>query len=265
MSLGTALITGASTGIGAIYASRLASRGYDLLLVARDGARLDQVACGLRDHNIRIDTMSADLTNPADLLRVESLLRTDAAITMLINNAGMSGGGPTYSANPDVLQSIIDLNVLAFTRLAAAAAASFSARVKGTIVNIASVTALFPEKLAPTYPATKAYVIAFSQALAAELSSMGVRVQIVLPGATRTEIWARSGADVNDLPPEIVMSAEDLVDAALAGLDQGEVVTIPSLPELDGWQAMESARLELYPGLSRDRPAQRYTKFLAQA
>lgn len=252
------LITGASSGIGATYADRLSAAGHDLILVARDRAKLEALAekLGARD-GTRIEILPADLAVPADLRDVERRLLNDG-IDTLINNAGVSVGGAFESADPDRLEHLIDLNITAVTRLAAAAAAAFTARGHGTIVNIGSVTALLPERFEPTYLASKAYVLAFSQALAAQLADKGVRVQAVLPGATRTEIWAKSGVDVDSLPAGMVMGVEDMVDAALAGLAQGETVTIPALPDAADWQAFETARLNLAPNLSRDRAADRY-------
>ncbi|PTQ13161.1 SDR family oxidoreductase [Sphingomonas oleivorans] len=253
------LITGASAGIGATYADRFAKRGHDLILVARDKARMEALAARLIEENgISVEVLQADLSDAADLGHVERRLREDGGITMLVNNAGMAGGGPAATADPDRLETLIRLNVLAFTRLAAAAASGFAARGRGAIVNIGSVTALFADQFEPTYPATKAFVLAFSQALHSELQPQGVRVQVVLPGATRTEIWERSGHSLDDLPAEIVMDVHEMVDAALAGLDMGEVVTIPALPDIADWRQLEDARRKLVPNLSLRHSAARY-------
>lgn len=255
----TYLITGASTGIGAVYADRLARRGHDLILVARDRAKLEALAARLvADTGVAVETLPADLGKSADLARVEARLRSDPAITGLVNNAGISGGGEIAMVDPDKLEAIIQLNATALTRLSAAAAAAFSARGAGTIVNIGSVTAFMAETFEPVYLASKAYVLAFSQALAAQLQPKGVRVQAVLPGITRTPIWDKAGADVDAFPAEMVMEADDMVDAALAGLDLGELVTIPALPDFEDFQRLDDARLALGPNLSRSRPADRY-------
>ena len=259
MTRGTAIITGASTGIGATYADRLAKRGYGLLLVARDRPRMETLAARLvRETGVGIQIVKADLTVTDQLLSVEMMLRSEPGIVMLVNNAGIGGGGPLKSADPNYLEQLIALNVRATTRLAAAAASRFGAQAHGTIINISSVTALFPERMDPVYPATKAYLLALSQSLAAELSASNVRVQVVMPGATRTEIWERAGGSLDSLPPEIIMDVDDLVDAALAGLDLGEIVTIPSLPDHSDWQRFEDARTHLQPNLSRSNPAARY-------
>jgi short-subunit dehydrogenase len=255
----TALITGASMGIGAVYADRLARRGHNLVLVARSRDRLEELATRLRaEHGVAVEVLPADLGDAADLARVERLLREDAGITMLVNNAGMAGGGSVAEADLARYDAVIGLNVTALTHLSAAVAARFAAAGHGTIVNVGSVTALMAGQFEPVYLATKSYVLTFTQTLAAELATSGVRVQAVLPGVTRTEIWASTGRDVGAMPREIVMEPGDMVDAALAGLDLGETVTIPSLPDAGGWERLEAARLALLPDLSRDRPAARY-------
>jgi uncharacterized protein len=220
-----------SSGIGAVYADRLARRGYDLILVARNRDRLVQVADRLTTSTGRsVQVVAADLSSPADLHRVEQMLREDASITMLVNNAGFGGAAPLLQSDVDDMESMIDLNVTALTRLTYAVVPRFVDHGEGTLINIASIVGIAPERLNGVYGATKAYVLAFSQSLRHELSANGIRVQAVLPGATRTEFWAAAGKPVESLPQEIVMSVDDLVDAALAGLDQGEFVTIPSLP-----------------------------------
>jgi len=258
---GTALITGASSGIGAVYAQRLAARGYNLILVARNRARLDAVATRLAAETGRkVDILEADLTHKAGMQRVEQRLRSDTSIELLVNNAGFGAVSPLLASDPDRMEEMIALNVTALTRLAHAAAPAFAARGRGTIVNIASIVALAPEVLNGTYGASKAYVLAFTQSMQHELAGKGVRVQAVLPGATRTEFWDVAGNPAENLPGEIVMSAEDMVDAALAGLDAGEVVTIPALEPAGAWENYNAARLALGPQLSRSKPAARYRK-----
>jgi len=253
------LITGASSGIGAIYADRLAARHHDLVLVARSEPRLRDLANRLEAaHGVVVDIIVADLGNRADLARVEERLRADGDIGMLINNAGVANSGKLAAADADRLEAMIRLNVVALTRLAAAAAPRFAAVGAGTIVNIGSVTALMPEAFDAVYSATKAFVLAFTQSLHAELASRGVTVQAVLPGATRTAIWEGAGVDIDTLPAAMLMEVEAMVDAAIAGLDSGEAVTIPSLPDMADWEAYERARLALQPNLSRNLPAARY-------
>ena len=266
-SKGTALITGASTGIGAVYADRLARRGYDLILVARNQERLRALASRLSNETGQaVETVAADLNDKADLARVEKVLRTDASITLLVNNAGVGGAAPLLDSDVNKMDELISLNIGALTRLTYAAVPGFVARGAGTIVNIASIVAISPETLNGVYGGSKAFVLAFSQSLQHELAAKGLRIQAVLPGATATEFWDVAGMPVSHLPAEIVMSATDLVDAALAGLDQGEIVTIPALPEKAEWDAYEAARRAMAPKLSQTLPAQRYgVKKLAAA
>ena len=257
---GVALITGASSGIGATYADRLAHRGYDLVLVARDAPRLEQLAARLRtDTGVTIEVVRADLTQEADLSRVEQRLRSDVTITMLVNNAGVAVLGPLVGGDLGSLEAMIDLNVVAVTRLASAAATNFVARGAGILINLSSVLALAPEQFNAVYSATKAYVLNLSLSLHQELSPSGVQVQVVLPGATRTALWARAGVDVAGLPASMLMEVEEMVDAALVGLDRRELVTIPSLPDSADWEAYTAARLSLGPNLSRQHAADRYT------
>jgi short-subunit dehydrogenase len=255
---GTALITGASTGIGAVYADRLARRGHDLILVARDEARLNALAERLRDETgVRVEVLRADVTHRPDLLALEQRLASDPAITVLVNNAGAAGLGNLAAADRDAAEALIQLNVIAVTRLAAAAGSAFVPRDRGTIINLGSVVGLLPEFKAALYGATKAFVLYLTQGLRAEWEGSAVRLQAVLPGATRTEIWSKAGVDVDSLDPASVMLVDDMVDAALAGLDAGELVTIPSLPDATDWQAFNAARLAMAPNLSRSQPAQR--------
>jgi len=258
---GTALITGASTGIGAVYAERLARRGHDLVLVARNKERLEALAERLvRETGRRVEVLAADLTATADLRRVEERLRTDERITLLLNNAGLGATATLLDSDPDQIDTMIQLNVIALTRLTRAVAPGFVARGGGALINIASIVALSPELLNGSYSGSKAYVVNLSQSLHHELGAKGVKVQAVLPGATRTDFWGIAGVPVEHLPQEIVMSAEDLVDSALAGFDAGELITIPSLPDVEDWQRFDAARQALGPNLSRSVPAARYAK-----
>jgi short-subunit dehydrogenase len=258
-SKGTALITGASSGIGAIYADRLARRGYDLILVARNRKRLDEVAKRLTEETQRaIEVVAADLNKQPDVARIESLLREDASITMLVNNAGVGASAPLLDSNIEQMANLITLNVSALTRLVYAAVPGFVARGNGTIINIASIVALAPELLNGVYGASKAFVLTLSRSLHHELAGKGLRIQAVLPGAIATDFWDIAGLPIKNLPTGMVMTTGNLVDAALAGLDLGEVVTIPSLPNVADWETYESALRALAPGLSLNVPAKRY-------
>ncbi len=251
------LITGASSGIGAVYADRFAKRGHDLVLVARDGARLEALAERLkRETGVRVEVVRADLTKAADLEAVETKLSDDAAIETLINNAGAANWGGFLGQSADAASAIIALNVTALTRLAAAVAPRLAASGRGAIVNIGSVVGVAPELGMTVYGATKAYVQYLSQGLQIELGAKGVYVQAVLPAATRTEIWGRGGADINQIPG--VMEVDELVDAALAGFDRREAITIPTLPDAGQWEAFQAARIAMLPNLRNEHPAARY-------
>jgi short-subunit dehydrogenase len=258
-TLGTALVTGASSGIGATYARKLAERGHDLLLVARDEERLAALAAELKGaHDIAADILKADLTLPADVKRVEERLRADQAISVLVNNAGIGPNGVLLDGDIDYLDRMIAINVTAANRLAVAAAQAFAQRGRGTIINIASVVALAPEIFNGTYSASKAFILALTQSLAHELRETPVRIQAVLPGLTRTEIFDRVGSSFDHIDPERVMDVEDLVRSAVVGLDQGELVTVPSLEDASLLAQFGAARQNLGPHLSKRVPASRY-------
>jgi len=257
---GTALITGASSGIGAIYAEQLAQKGYDLILVARDRTRLNALAERITSTTQRVvEVLDADLAIPAQRAAVEAKLRTDASITLLVNNAGVGTHTPLLDSDVERMEQMIDLNVTALTRLTYAAIPGFVARGKGGIINISSIVAVSPETLNGVYGGSKAFVLAFSQSLQHELADKGIRVQAVLPGATATDFWATGGLPVEHLPANIVMRADDLVQAALVGFERGELVSIPSLHDVTAWDAYESARRAMAPQLSTNTPASRYS------
>lgn len=209
-------------------------------------------------YGVTAEALQADLTNRDEVRKVEKRLRDDDSITLLVNNAGISSRITILEDDIDYLDTMIELNVVAVNRLGVAAAQTFAKRGKGGIINMASVTALLPERFHGVYSGTKAFVINLTQGINAEVAGKGVKVQAVLPGLTRTEIFERSGRSVDDLPPSMVMDAGDMVDASLAGFDQGELVTIPSLPNVADWSAFDAARTALAPNLSHNVPAPRY-------
>lgn len=255
--LATVLITGASSGIGAVYAERFARRGHDLVLVARDMARLHALAGRLReDSGVAVEVLQADLTKPADLAALETRLRDDARIGILINNAGMAQSGGFAQQSAESIERLITLNITALTRLAAAVAPRFAQSGAGSIVNLGSVVGFAPEFGMTIYGATKAFVLFLSQGLNLELSPKGVYVQAVLPAATRTEIWERAGIDLNTISE--VMEVEELVDAALVGFDRRELVTIPPLHAAGRWDALDQARQGLLSDIRQAHAAERY-------
>lgn len=257
-SKGVAVVTGASSGIGAVYADRLAKRGYDLILVARNEDRLKKVAARIEGETGRnVSTFAADLTDKASLAKIETLLRDDGSIKMLVNNAGVGSVASILQASADTAEEMIELNITALTRLTYAVAPAFVARGSGTIINIASVVGVAAEMLNGAYSASKSYVISFGHSLQKDLADKGVRIQTVLPGATATEFWDIAGYAAQKTA-SITMSAEDCVDAALAGLDGGELVTIPGLHDGDAWTTWEAGRRELSTKFGNAKPAARY-------
>ena len=256
---GTALVTGASSGIGKIYADRLAHRGHDLILVARNRERLDALAKRLvKETGRSVEVVAANLTEKADLARVEDILRSDATITVLVNNAGVGATAPLLESDVDAMEQMITLNVVVPMRLTYAVVPMFVRQGGGAIINMASIVGIAPEALNGVYGASKAFVLAFSLSLHKELAESNVRVQAVLPGATATDFWETAGTPLDQLPSKIVMKADAMVDAAFAGFDQGELVTIPSLPDVADWEAYEAARQKMIPELSLSTPAARY-------
>lgn len=256
-TLPTVLITGASSGIGATYAERFARRGHPLVLAARDQARMELLATRLRaEAQVAVDVLPADLTQQADLARVEARLREDASIGILVNNAGMGQSGAFVQQSPDSIDRLVMLNTTVPTRLAAAVAPRFAQAGQGAIVNIGSVVGFAPELGMTIYGATKAFVLFLSQGLHVELGAKGVYVQAVLPAATRTEIWSRSGVDINTLPE--VMEVGELVDAALVGFDRKELVTIPPLHVAQRWDGLNQARQGLMSDIRQAHAAERY-------
>ena len=256
---GTALITGASSGLGAVYADRLAARGFDLILVARRVERLGTLAAALAaKYGVAVRAMAADLAAPADLRRVAEELAGNPAITMLVNNAGVSTLGAVVDAPREGIAAMDQVNVAALAQLTYAVLPQFKQRNSGTIINIGSVLSFHILPVSTIYSATKGYVMNFTRGLQQELAGTGITVQLVLPASTATEIWELSGVPLAQLDQATIMRAEDCVDAALAGLDQGELVTLPSVEEQELWERFDAARLALFAGAMRGKPASRY-------
>lgn len=257
MTKSSVLITGASTGIGAVYAERFARRGHDLVLVARDQTRLDILADRLRQETgISVDVLPADLTLSDELATVEARLRDDTRIGILINNAGIAQSGGFIEQTPDSIERLIALNITALTRLASAVTPRFVQAGEGSIVNISSVVGLAPEFTMSVYGATKAFVLFLSQGMNLELSSSGIYVQAVLPAGTYTEIWERAGIDISTSAR--MMEVGELVDAALVGFDRRELVTIPPLHNAARWDALDAARQALLSDIKQAEAAERY-------
>ncbi len=237
-----AIVTGASSGIGAVYADRLAARGLPLLLVARRADRLEALATRLRaSYGTDVQVLPVDLESAAQTEALEARMAVEP-ISMLVNNAGAGGLGPVAAATPAQLERTIRLNVVALTRLSHAALASFRKQGAGTLVNIASVMAYAPSPNGAVYSGSKAYVLNFTRSLQMEYAGTGIRMQVVMPGPIRTEFFSSQGLSDTVFPDNAFLTAEDLVDAALAGLDHGEAVTTPSVGDLRIWETLEAAR-----------------------
>jgi uncharacterized protein len=255
---GLAVITGASSGIGAAYAERLAARGHALMLVARRAERLAELKDRLeRRHGASVVTMTADLENPDDLLRLEAKLG-DGGAGMLINNAGAGGLGPLSASSADQLERIVRLNILALTRLSRAALTGFQKAGAGVLVNIGSVIAFAPSAAGAVYSGSKAYVHNFTRSLQLEYAKSNIRVQLLMPGPIRTEFFSAQGLSDSIFPDESYITPETLVDAALAGLDAGEAVTTPTLTRAGVWEALEVARAGFIEATMGGKVAPRY-------
>lgn len=254
-----AVITGASAGIGAVYADRLASRGYDLVLIARRADRLDALCAQLsKAYGIKAEGIPADLSQDADLTRIEALLSDRDDVHVLVNNAGIARLGKISQRTLDDALSQIALNITALTRLTQAVVPPFIRRNEGVIINIASVLAIHALPISAVYSGTKAFVLQYTKGLQQELAETGVKVQLVLPASTATELWDLSGVPLAALNKKALMTTEHMVDAALAGLDQGEAVTWPSVADATLWTKFESARAELFASTQVGSPAPRY-------
>ena len=256
----TALITGASSGLGAVYAQRLAARGYNLVLVARRADRLAALAADLEQANgVSIKTITADLTADTDIARIEQVLRSES-IDLLINNAGTGPIASTADLPDDAALATLTLNVTALMRLTRAALPAMRARKSGTIVNIGSVLGFHALPFTTLYSATKAFVLTYSRGIQQEVKDDGILVQAVLPAGTITEFYESAGVSIDDFDASAFMTAEQLVDAALAGMDRGEEVTLPSVHDESLWTAYDAARARLFGGTQNGSPAARYVE-----
>ncbi|MCQ0470517.1 SDR family oxidoreductase [Klebsiella pneumoniae] len=255
----TAFITGASSGIGAIYAERLAARGYNLILAARREDRLQALADQLQArYAIQASILKADLSEEHGIAAVEQRLQQDPAIDLFINNAGTAKLAGFLASTPREHQAIHTLNTTALLRLSYAALAAFTPRRRGTLINIASILALHTLPGSAVYSASKAWVLSFTRGLQEEFADSGVRIQAVLPAATATDLWPTSGVALDALPSGTVMTTEDLVDAALRGLEMGEQVTLPPVHDLGLWETFEQSRVALFTSARTGQPVRRY-------
>jgi hypothetical protein len=256
---GVAVITGASAGIGKVYADRFAKRGYDLLLVARRKDRLDGLSKELQQkYGVKVDTLVADLTKHEDLEKVGKTIASNERVSVLVNNAGTAVVGPSAQIPIENVEFQLDLNARSVTYLSQAILPGFIKRNSGTLINLGSVLSFFAYPFSTSYSASKAHVLLYTIGLRDELANTNVRVQAVLPSNTYSEIFEVSGIGVDNLDPETVMSTDDLVDAALAGLDQGETVTLPSLEDASLWETFDAVRIKMFHAALTKKAASRY-------
>jgi len=245
---GLAVVTGASSGIGEAYAERLAADGWDLVVVARSGERLNELAARLNEaHGATVRAVQADLSRPGEVERVGGEIGA-MPVDMLVNNAGLAHYMPFADLAAAQAAELVDLNVLAPVLLTQAVLPGMLARSRGTIINIASLlafsgavqAAFLPKRV--VYAATKSFLVTFSQALAAEVRDRGIQVQVVCPGVVRSEFHSRQGMDMSPVPR---MESGQVVEASLTDLADGVLVSVPSLGDTEPLARLEAASLEL--------------------
>ncbi|HEV7523418.1 MAG TPA: SDR family oxidoreductase [Acidimicrobiia bacterium] len=225
MSNPVALITGASVGIGEQFSRQLADRGHDVVLVARDSARLEALAKEIEANNgVKAEVLAADLTDPSQLATVEARVRS---VDLLVNNAGFGTFGSFHTLDVDAETREINLNVIALVRLTHAAAAAMAERGRGGILNVSSLAGFQPGPSNATYSATKAFVTSFTEAVHEEMKGTGVSVCALCPGFTRTEFQVRANAPAGDVPGFMWQEAPEVARAGLDGLAKNRAVVIP--------------------------------------
>ena len=267
----SALVTGASAGIGAAFARRLARDGFDVILVARRGERLEELARELRaEVGVAARPLAADLATPQGLRRVERAVADAAALELLVNNAGFAGYEPFARVDPDLVEQQLYLHDVALTRLTRAALPGMLARGRGAVVNVSSMLAFSGSiaggRLPPraVYAGTKAYINTFTQLLAAELAGTGVQVQALSPAMVRTEFHGRDPHNPAHWPYP-PLEPEALVEASLAGLRLGEVICVPTLEDPGLLESVDEAQRRLFQTGLGGRAAARYAAGPAQA
>ncbi len=261
-----ALVTGASSGIGSAFAERLAKDGYDLIIVARRRDRLEELAKRLQEsYKASVDVLVADL-GKADSLRAVEKRIAESDLELLINNAGFGGYMPFVELDPDKAEELINVKVLAVTRLTRAALPGMLQRGRGSIINVSSRLAFsaplgsaqLPKRA--TYAGVNAYINAFTELLQSELDGTGVQMQALCPGVVATEFHTHVGTDASRFPAAIVMQPEDLVSASLAGLKLGEVICIPALEDTNVLAQLQEDQQKLFESSRTAGVATRYRK-----
>ena len=255
-TLGTAVVTGASSGIGKVYAEKLAERGFDLILVARRGERLSALSEEVKaKYGVAVENIVADLSKPEDLERVAQQLEANLSLTLLVNNAGIMAMGAFAEAKADAIAEMLQVNVLALTRLALAVLPGFRLRDHGTLINMGSVLGFYGYPGTSAYSGTKAYVLGFTRGLQAELAGSKVKIQLVAPAGTATEGW-----DSTTVDSSIVMTAEECVEVSLKGLDMQESTTLPSVNDLHLLASYDAAAGALMGAAQTGKSADRYSQ-----
>jgi short-subunit dehydrogenase len=258
-SPGTALITGASSGIGEAFARALASRGYAVTITARRGERLRSLADELREaYGVDVHEIVADLqTSDGRSLVARSI--EQAPIDLLVNNAGFGLYTPVASTPPDALEAMVQVNVLGVLQLTRAALPGMLERNAGAIINVASGLAFDPTADHAVYSGTKAFVVNFTRAVHEEVKASGVRMQALIPGLIKTEFHSHSGTDLERVPAGWLMNPAELVEASLRGLELGEVVCVPALDDVDELASVLQSQSALTGSLVKNgTPAARY-------
>jgi uncharacterized protein len=229
-TVSTALVTGATAGIGAAFARQLASEGYALVLVARDEARLEAYARELSElHRVAVTALAADLSTDEGCARVESRLReAQPPVDLLVNSAGISLNTPFLRSSVDGEQRLLRLNVQAVMRLTLAALPRMVERRRGDVVNVSSVSGFAATLPGSTYPATKAWVTLFSESVGLSVRPSGVRVMALCPGFTRTEFHQRAGINLSRMPRWLWLDADRVVRDGLRDLRRGKPVSVPA-------------------------------------
>lgn len=226
----TALITGATAGIGAAFARQLAKTGHDLVIVARDAQRLDATAQRLRaEHGVSVEVLAADLSTEEGRERVAPQIEAEeGSLDLLVNNAGLSLNTPFLRSTPEKEAALLGVNVHAVMRLTLAALPGMVRRRRGAVINVSSVAGFGAAMPGSTYPASKAWVTNFSQSVALSVAPFGVRVMALCPGYVRTEFHQRARIDMSKTPEWLWLDADKLVLAALSDLRRGKLVSVPS-------------------------------------
>lgn len=259
--MGTAVVTGASSGLGEVFAERLAKRGYDLKLVARRKDKLDVLAEKLESkYGIKVTNLVADLGLDTDLEKVAEELRNDKSITLLINNAGTSTLTSVTKTSVMKQKEMVNVNITALMLLSNAILPQFLEKNEGTLINIASVLGFYSLPISAVYSGTKGFVIQYTKGLQEEVKGTNIHIQLVNPATTATELWEVGGVPLSALEQSTIMTSENCVDAILSGLDKGELITHPSVNDQNLIDVYEEARIKLLQGSQSGQPAERYNK-----